>query len=650
MGAYVDRLYLDLGVLVAILADSTKVDMIVPSSFLHDRCLKIIIADNAADISSSGGDIVADKNALMRFSKQDIAASAIQFVNRLPALTVEGKTVKEWLRYNNTSLWWFIHPVIYPKIEDCIRFVEQFESMLGELHPEQVEVRGFYDKVDLIEQICKKSGTRLTIPLSSKMQITFHRLKTKIRKIRLDRIASQKEAKRIALARQMGRSLSDVSEGCIILVGPNAYRRTLYDFKNGKDINGEFITRGALEEVKKKSSVLCIDVDYTLKGDMEAFRQRMLDKDQSWVPLETFITDEIKSKYEKPIKDVLNTARALLKSAEFHESFNYNGVNLLQTMRPDFDMLLANVHIPTYILSIEAARVLLAKLKPRSLFLPYETGPYAKAFIVAATELGIKSVGIQHGIMHERYADYAHRDLNGQNLGSPIPSVLLVFGGFAKQILTKKFSYPDERVVIVGHPEYDFDPSLLEADTADLREELGLDPSKKLVVVATTKLQKKYGYEDFDVLMVNSLAEKLGKRSDIQLVLKPHPTEDTTAYESIIAKHAASNFIIRKNPIQQLVLTCDVFMTTMSTTAIEALLLAKPAIVAQIPYNPLSFTLDGGAIGAKLEGFPDVALRVLEDKSLVEQLGRKRAEFVKYHFNFPAIGTNKKIADMLLGN
>jgi CDP-glycerol glycerophosphotransferase (TagB/SpsB family) len=225
---------------------------------------------------------------------------------------------------------------------------------------------------------------------------------------------------------------------------------------------------------------------------------------------------------------------------------------------------------------------------------------------------------------------------------------MLVFGNFSKQLLVGK-SYPSERVVVAGHPEYEFDPNILTADKKVIRQELHLDQSKKTILVATTKLQKKYGYEDYDVIMVSALAKELGNRSDIQIILKPHPLEDPAIYESIINEKAAANFLIRKDPIQRLVLASDVFVTTMSTTAIEATVLDRPVIIAQIPHNPLSFTLDGGAVEAELEKLPDMALKVINgERDFVKQLIEKRAEFKRQHFNFPDARTRKKVAGLLL--
>jgi len=506
--------------------------------------------------------------------------------------------------------------------------------------------------MDLIEQICRKAGVRTSVPLSSKVQIAIHRIKASIKKILLNRIASQKESKRLGLARQLGHPLQGIPNESTIFVLPTAYRRDLHDFHNGKDFRGEFIVHSIIDELKKRDGkILCIDVDYTLRGETEKLKERLLEKDQSWAPLESFTTEKIRSASKRTTADVLINVRMLLRNPEFHRTLDYNGIKLWKTMQTHFEILLADQHIPSYARCIETAKKILTQLKPRSLFLPYETGPYAKSFIVASKELGITSIGIQHGIIYDKNPDYNHRTLDdGSNLGSPIPSIMLVFGDFSKQLLIGK-SYPPERVIVVGHPEYEFDPNVLAADKRAIRQELGLDQSKEIILVATTKLQKRYDYEHYDVIMVNTLAKKLGNRIDIQIILKPHPLEDPAIYESIINEKAISNFLIRKDPIQRLILACDVFMTTMSTTAIEAIVLDRPVIVAQIPHNPLSFTLDGGAIGADLENLPDIALEVIKgEKDFVTELLQKRVEFKRRHFDFPNARTRKKVADLLLGS
>ena len=71
------------------------------------------------------------------------------------------------------------------------------------------------------------------------------------------------------------------------------------------------------------------------------------------------------------------------------------------------------------------------------------------------------------------------------------------------------------------------------------------------------------------------------ENSDIQLVIKPHPSEDQTFYDEI-AKSRSFNgkdiFIQKNNYIWDLLRWCDVEVSRSCTTAVEAWHIAKPTI------------------------------------------------------------------------
>lgn len=620
-----------------------------------ERVKKVILTEEFEKPSAADTLVITREN-LYKFLRKDARIACTEFMNGIPNLVISGKTVKEWFRYNNTSLWWFVHPVLFPHIEDCIRFVEQLDNLLDEVRPTSVEVRGFYNKMDLINQICERRNIEVTTPFLAKSRLGAEALKKRVKMRRFNTVTRAKIEKRLSIADKLGRGKISVKEGCVILVSPNTYRKTIYDFHSRRFVRGERIVQKILEEIKRRADLLCIDVDYTFKGDPKTLEERMCEKDQLWVPSESFITDRVKAECREPIEHVRNNVSRLLHDEEFRQNLVYNGYSLWNTIDFYFEALLTDAYIPYYVMSIEAAKNLLTSFKPRSVFLIYETGPYAKAFVVPAVELGIRTVGIQHGVIHDRLSEYTIPDLavNSSNLGNPIPTTMLVFGEFTRKFLTEEYHYPRERVVVVGHPEYDsdFQKDLSAQEKKAILDDLGLSSSNKTILIATSKRQKRHASEDYDVLMVSSIIKDLGTRNDLQIILKPHPTEDTTVYKLLVDKYKASNVRILTNPIQQLLPVCDVFVTVASTTANEALLFNKLVVITQfVKFKEfLPWAESGAALGVKVEELPNTLLRIIEDKELVERLKHKSMEFVKEHFNFPSTNINQRIADILLGN
>jgi alpha-2,8-polysialyltransferase (POLYST) len=620
---------------------------------------KIVLTDDLAG-PSSDDTIRIDSKEILQFSKDEdsVFSSVVEFMNRLPSQVVDGRPVKEWLRLRNHSLWWFAHNSLWRHIEANIGFIINFENMLDAIRPDAVDMQGFYDRADLIQQICRKKNVRLSTGFSFRNKVLLQSIKNKGAKKGSEIIAGQKRSRRIALAREAGHENTDsIRKGCVIHVAHETYRRRTYDFETGEIREGEYIAQKILQQVKGKGvDLLGIDVDHTSKGEFRALQQRLNDKDQYWLPFEIFEAQKYGDReLEKTVEQVKRALVTLFKNKNFQVLFSFNGISLWDTLSVRFDLL--SERLPQRIRSIEAAKDILQKLEPRSVFLLYEKGPSAMTFIIAADELGVKTVGMQHGIIHERHPDYAITDLRSDRsvLGSPIPTVTVVFGEFYKKLLTEKLAYPQDRVIVAGNPTYDgagrYSKQL---DRKAILGRLNLDPARKMVLVATSMGQKKHGQPDYDVVMIETLARSFANHDGVQVVIKLHPKEDETVYRKIIEQNGAANFTILDHPVEELILVCDVFLAVATTTILEAIVLEKPVIIFQhankLNWYASSLLENGAAAGAKNEELADRVMEILDGKALVQRLGAKESEFAKHYFNLPSKEISRKIADVLVGS
>ncbi len=614
---------------------------------------KIILTDRQKP-NKENKDVIIDRENLIKYTSGDAYNASLEFMKKLPDLVVSDKSVKVWFKYKNTSLWWFSHTRITPQIKRCFTFIDQFKNMLDGVKPETVEVRGLYEDFDLISQICKKKNVPLVVPFSSKIRIWSTSLGKKIRKITVNTslIAQQKRRKRISIAKKFNHKISGDYSGCVIYVGAQSYRMPIYDFKSGKILRGEHLVHQVLEIVKKKAPLLCIDIDSTAKGEFNVLKERLSDKHQYWIPLEILFTKELESECGKAIAEIKNNIKNLFKKNEFRKKIEYKNIPVWDSVSYYFETLLSDSYLPNFIRNIEAARNLLARLHPKSILLPYERGPYALAFIVSANSLDIDSVGLQHGIMVKTDQDYAVQNVANSELGFPLPTKMLLFGESAKEVLVNTFSYPPDKIIVVGNPIYD-DIEILgkNIDKDAILKSLRLSPTKKTILVGTSMYQKIHGSDDYDVLMVRTIVEKFRDDHNFQIIIKPHPRENTDVYEKIRNNFNITNLIITSTPIQQLFLVCDVFITVMSTTVLEALAMGKPVILMKISDNVdldyLSITKTGSALEAKANELGDKILKVIEDRDPIIKLKENGMKMVKYHFNFPSSGINEKIANIL---
>jgi hypothetical protein len=634
------------------------------ADLLINMMKRVVLVDSIANVHYKDSDtMIVDNNILSNFSKDEeyLARRCRDFLNSLSEKTVSGKSVLEWFRYRNISLWWFAYRRIWPTIVECIRFIENFRKMLEELTPTVVLVEGFYDKIGLIKQICASLNIRVVLPFRTIKKIilmyAYKRAFWRIGLHRFNRRIKRKEFKRIALAEAVSRAELKMNsvKNCVIYLAGGNYRKEIYDVTQGKIKPGEHIVQNVLDKIKSYKNLLCIDVDYYYSSDSSGLEERLRDNDQYWIPFEILITDEIRQGCESAIKSVNDSVLELFKENDFQSILTYENVKLWSTIQLVFKTLLSIIYLPNYILSIESAKHLLDKIRPVSVFLPYESGIYAMAFIVAADELGIKTHGIQHGIIHNAHFDYSMNNLKSTtSMGSPIPTLLLLFGEFYRKVLVEIFSYPDDRVKVVGNPQYEnlstSSPLILQRD--QIFQSLSLDPYKSIILVTTSMHQTKYGREDYDVLIVESLAESFSGRKDIQVIVKVHPAEDITAYSNVIAKFNASNFrLVEEFPIQPLIAVCDIIVSVLSTTIIEGMVMNKPVVIAQasekIHRDLMSIGESGAVIRASFVDLPKTVLEVLENDKLKALLATNSTKIVKYHFNMPSKGISEKIAEIL---
>ena len=143
--------------------------------------------------------------------------------------------------------------------------------------------------------------------------------------------------------------------------------------------------------------------------------------------------------------------------------------------------------------------------------------------------------------------------------------------------------------------------------------------------------------------------------NDIQVLVKVHPIEDAAEYLKIVREKNAPNLtVIEEYPIQQLIAICDVFVSVLSTTIFEAMVMNKPVIIVEISEkihrDIMSVGESGAAMRSSFINLSNTILRVIGDSSLRKELSDKSSKAIKYHFNFPSSDINAKIAEILISN
>ena len=135
-----------------------------------------------------------DFNELEKYGKRKTRSEFIDISDKL----IDNKKLNEWFEINNISLWWFVFPTIYPICNDAGFFIDCLESFIDKNKITIIELKGGYDKLSLITQICDSKKIKLKVDNLDKLLLSIKQSsKNKIKKLAHAKITSKKHAKRL---------------------------------------------------------------------------------------------------------------------------------------------------------------------------------------------------------------------------------------------------------------------------------------------------------------------------------------------------------------------------------------------------------------------------------------------------------------------
>lgn len=215
-----------------------------------------------------------------------------------------------------------------------------------------------------------------------------------------------------------------------------------------------------------------------------------------------------------------------------------------------------------------AYRGFFRKANIKAVFTTDENSPFARSILDAAKAEGVKTVGIQHGTLHELHP--AYRYTKAQVDAGVLPDFTLVWGEFWKEFLIDYGNYPKDSLYITGQIRTDVIPNLKKQ-----QKKLNYN---KLVVFASQPQR--------DPLLRRRAAEDVFKACktipDVHLAVKLHPNEyeDEQYYRDIASQIGIENFSIEKQlDLYELIGSCDVLITCFSTVGTETVYFKKPLII-----------------------------------------------------------------------
>jgi hypothetical protein len=304
----------------------------------------------------------------------------------------------------------------------------------------------------------------------------------------------------------------------------------------------------------------------------------------------------------------------------------------------------ARVHLRGRIRNVVRIRRYLEKMRPLGILLADE---YNRTdWLGAARAEAIPTFAVQHGGIQRRHPGYIHRS---RPKGLTLPDRTFLFGDWERRLLLGASVYREEELRVSGSPRLDLVRTEVSAERDAVRRELGIDPTRRMLVLSTTwgQLARRF---HFTVTLARLFDRPIG---NVHLVIKLHPGEsDDGLYRKVIEGVAAARgfdpvpiSIVHRVDLYRLLAAADAHLGVFSTVITEAVFTGTPNLLASCvrPSDLLGYVEAGVAVpvrdGAELEE----ALRSGAGRS--DQATRDA--FVRDHFE-PGTAS-RKIRDDLAG-
>ena len=557
------------------------------------------------------------------------------FLN-IPSTKIGGKSILQWFALNDLSLWWFASPIIHPKYKEAMIFIKQLSSIIKEKEITSVDVKGSFDKLDIIEQICLLNKIEIKFSSIDYSKYTIkQKTKNSLKKSMYKKITKNKEKIRLDICKNF--NPYKVPKNYVLVVSPGLYRRNALD-PSGKIKKKEFFIEPFLDVLRTQNiPTLCMDLDYTFRGRGDVLKER-LDSEFQWFPIEMIMTKPVSKITQKHLQN-LKKLIGKFTQLDLKHIFNYEQISLEKFLKPTIDSLFLYPYFPYYLQMLENIRDFLKKTKPSVIIQVYEAGPYAKTIEIAAKELGIKTIGIQHGLIPSDYPDYIFQEIRSSEfvLGNPIPDLTLVYGPFYENLLTQTGNYPKNSVSSIGHPSfYDFKKieNFLSKNNIKNKNKLG---DKKIILVPLSfRLLKNTP----DRIILDNLFNSFKDSSNEIILVRPHPG-DNLNQDSLHELYPSQNFICSTNSLlEDLHLSSIVVILPTSTVSTEAAFMEKPLILVdvfgklQINDVYLSLLKYDVAIISSIKNLTEQINHIPKNTLWKHNENESRKNFMKLFFNY----------------
>lgn len=529
-----------------------------------------------------------------------------------------GKSLLELTTYDNVSLWWIVDTLFCNFIKNMT-----VDDGTSKLYPRKVFIV-FYQTIGIHIKFLYDLGLKVLLSIAILILRKYDQ--------------GEKKSKKI------------------ILLTPDKGWMFVRDYETNKLKKGDAIFHSLITKLKNNYNLLAVyslDI-YPIKG-VKIF----IDKLRSWyVPyklLNIYWSPYVWKKERDALKHFKKSWHYLKSDKKFRELCVCNGRDLYNRIIEELELYFFFL-FPLAVSYIELGKLMIDSEKPNLILLENEEGWRERAFLVIASKLeNTPTLAVQHGCFDHTQRGSMHPKDEISPVGSvklpycPIPDKTAVYGNYYKELLTKAIIYPENSVVVTGHPRYDI---LADADKIYSKEKFlkryNINPNHKIVLWTT-------GCPDIsdeeNVNNFKAVFETMQNLKNVTLIIKQHPGEGERyrkMIEEYLYNYKISAVVAPKNSdTYEQIFICDLMITKTSTTAIEAVALNKPVIILNLSGNHdiIDYIKEGVALGVyKEEDLKQAIEKLLKDDT---DLAMNRKSYIEKHLYKIDGKATERVADLI---
>ena len=543
-------------------------------------------------------------------------------IRRLGDEKVGGRTVKEALRYQEVSLWWFVHYWLVFG-HGFTGWGERYRTLHRVLNavarrPEPIVLLSRRAADNLVARaVARKHGLPYRWAVSPWARATgWARLRWGAEL--LFRVRTAKLVLRGFLARRIGRN-SLAGRLPVDLVF-NASSST-WDAVRGADR----VLGPLLDEAESRHlAVAGLHLDHRRSLGLDTLRTL----DRRIVAWESLVTPRLALR-------AMRRGRAVARAFGGPFPGDVLGIPMAELLSDRLPVLFGT-RLADAILAMETCSEALARLRPKCVYIVDAYDLWGRSIVVAARRAGIRSLEVQHGIIQRHHDGYLHlpgeisADHRQQSPFSPIPERVLVHGEISRDALTVDYGFPASSVVITGSPQVERIRAAA-LDRRAAREKAGLPADRYIALYFGAP----FHVYPIDADHLRAFLECCRETPELMGVLRPHPGEYSS--ERYLAAVAAAGVEAplrrRENPFE-LIVAADVVVAHNSTTALDAMVLERPVVHINMSGGPdlFPFVEEAGALPATTQAELSAALRLLRDPARRQEVVRRHLPYANRYY------------------